>query len=72
VESAHERGLGVARGIALSEREQLRANPGAQLSGGALGERDCEDRPRLGPVLAHGSHEPLDQHGRLAATRRGR
>ena len=69
VEGAHERGLGVARGLALAELQQARAHALAQLARGALGERDREDPRRRDPVLAHRPDEALDEHRGLAAAR---
>ena len=64
--------LGVARRGALAERQEARADPLAELPGGALGEGDREDLRRAEPVLEHRGDEALDEHRRLAAACGGR
>ena len=71
VERAHERRLGVARGLALPELPELPAHPLAQLARRALGEGDRQDPAGRDPVLAHRPHEPLDEHRGLTAPRPG-
>ena len=61
--------LGLARVPDLIQVDEAGANTLLELGGRLLGERDREDRRHIHAVVAHGAHEALDQHRRLAGAR---
>src|SRR5215210_504448 len=66
VDRGDPRALGGARLLAAPELEEAAAHPDPHLGGGLLGEGDREYRIHPHPVLRHGPHEPLHEHGGLA------
>ena len=71
VDRRDPRAVQLAREVVAAALAQLAPDPRAQLPSGLARVRDHEDRPDVDPAIAHGTNEPLDEHGGLARPRAG-